>query len=258
MSERFGVAVVGCGRISTSHLKGIQQVEDSVRLVATVDNLPERAKKAADEFGASKWYGSTAEAFRDPEIEGVILTLPHYLHFPVTVEALAAGKHVLVEKPMANSYREARDMVAEADKAGRTLMIAQSRRYYDAVQESKRRLSDIGKVINSITIWHVFLEGPATEWWTHAARAGGLLIALNGSHAVDYVTWLMGKLPQTVFARTFRNNPKWEGEDEVTMVLDYGGPTATIHLSFNTRNGFHTRLIVGTEGTMTLNDEISP
>lgn len=255
MADKFRVAVVGCGRISTSHLNGIKEMDDRISLIATVDNLPERARLASEKYGARRWYGSTAEAFRDPEIEGVILSLPHYLHYPLTLEALAAGKHVMVEKPMAITHAEAREMAAEAENRNLTLMIGQSRRYFSAVQESKRRLGEIGRLINSVTIWHTFLEKPATDWWKSAPRAGGLLIALNGSHAVDYVTWMMGKLPVTVFAKTLHNNGLWEGEDEVTMVLDYGTEMAGIHLSFNTRHGLHTRLLVGTQGSMALRDE---
>jgi predicted dehydrogenase len=255
MPEKFGIAVVGCGRISTSHLSGIKEMERKIALVATVDNIPDRAKLAAEKNGARRWYSSTAEAFRDPEIEGVILSLPHYLHYPITLEALAAGKHVMVEKPMANSYAEAREMAAEGESRGLTLMVGQSRRYFNAILESKRRIAEIGRLINSVTIWHTYLEKPATEWWKSAPRAGGLLIALNGSHAVDYVTWMMGKLPETVFTKTLHNNSLWEGEDEVTMVLDYGAETASIHLSFNTRQFIHTRLLVGTQGTMALKGE---
>ncbi len=255
MAQRLGIAVVGCGRISASHLQGITEMQDAVKLVATVDVLPERAQAAADKHGAQRWYGSAAEAFRDPEVEAVILALPHYLHHPVTIQALRAGKHVLVEKLMANTYRQAVDMVQEAEQRKLIVMVGQSRRYFDAVQESKRRLGKIGKVVNSITVWNTFLEKPATEWWTKAARAGGLLIPLNGSHAVDYVSWIMEKQPVTVYARTLHVNPSWQGEDEATMVLDYGSETATIHLSFNTRHGMHTRVLVGTKGTMTLNGE---
>ena len=257
VSEQFGIALVGCGRISGSHLRGIEEMGDIVRLVATVDIIADRARAKAEAHGAARWYMSTEEAFADPEIEGVILALPHYLHCPVTLSALEAGKHVLVEKPMANSYADALAMTRKADEAGRVLMIGQSRRYFDAVQQSIKRAPEIGKVINVVTNWSFFMSGAQTEWWRQKAKAGGLLIALNGSHTVDYILWLMGKPPVSVYCSMYRQRCEWEGEDMVDLIMKFDeGETGTVHLSFDYKKGaVYTRIIQGSAGSMYLDDE---
>ncbi|MGQ9631610.1 MAG: Gfo/Idh/MocA family protein [bacterium] len=255
--KKLGVAVVGCGRIANSaHLPAIKALSDEVELVAVVDTIEERAKKSFERFGAGKMYLSTEEAFKDPEIDAVVLCLAHHLHAPVTVEACGAGLHVLVEKPMANTVEEADRMIEAAERAGVTLMVGQSRRFHLAAMESKRRFGEIGKPLQMITNWMGYIERPATDWWRSAEKAGGLLIALQGSHAVDYILWMAGKLPIRVYAESNHNNPEWEGEDDAVIQMRFDdGMIATILLSFNAKGLPYERFIVGSRGTMYLRGE---
>jgi len=254
--KKLGYCCVGCGRISPSHLYAARELSDLVDLVAVVDIIEEKAIRRAKEFGARKYYLSVDEAFLDPQIDIVDLCLPHYLHCPIAVQAAENGKHVLVEKPMSITVEEAEKMISAAEKNGVTLMVGQSRRFHRAVLESMKRLKEIGTLIHVITIWNTFVEKPPTEWWRSNEKAGGLLISLNGSHAVDYILWLLGQVPQRVYAETYRNNPEWEGEDEVSIVMGFKeGVVADVHLSFNDRVPIYERHIVGTKGTMHLYGE---
>jgi predicted dehydrogenase len=185
--------------------------------------------------------------------------LPHYLHHPIALRCIQAGKHVLVEKEMSTSYELSLDMVRAAQEAQVTLMVGQSRRYYDAVQESVRlaQAGEIGRIFNVVSLWQVKVEKALTGWWKSRAQAGGLLLALNGSHAVDYITWLKGyAYPKRVYCQLGHINPDWQGEDEVTLVMTYAdGSTATVHLSFNMAESRHFRIIEGTGGSMYLDNE---
>ncbi len=255
--KKIGVAVFGCGRIGTSaHLPAIQALSDELELVAVVDPLEEKARQACEKFGARRMYVDPEEALQDREIEAVCLCLAHHLHAPMTERACAAGKHVLVEKPMANSPAEADRMIAAAEKAGVTLMVGQSRRFYKAVIESKRRLPEIGKPLQLITNWMGYLPDAKTEWWRSADKTGGLLIALQGSHAVDYILWMMGCAPTRVYAQSSHSNPEWEGEDDAVIQLSFeSGTLATVLLSFNAPGLPYERFIVGSKGCMYLKDE---
>jgi predicted dehydrogenase len=258
-----GLCLVGCGRISRMHLPAIKELEEQgeASLIAVCDADPERARETAATFGALRSYTRTADAFADPEVEGVVLCLPHNLHAPVAIEAATAGKHVLVEKPMANAVAEADAMIAAAEANRVNLMVGQSRRFYEAIQESRRRLDEIGEVLHVVCIWATSFDAPPTGWWSSAEATGGLLIALNGSHMVDYVTWLLDRTPTRVYCETSRNKAVWEGEDEATIQMRFEGrngapsPMATVHLSFNARPGLHARLIIGTRGTMRIEGE---
>lgn len=259
MMKKFGIAVVGCGRISTNHLRGIQEMSDQIRLVAVVDTIPERADARKQEYNAEKACYCLEDALKDPEIEGVDLCLPHYLHHPIAIRCMQAGKHVMVEKEMSTSYETSLDMVRMAKESGVTLMVGQSRRFFSAVQKSVElaHAGEIGHVFNVISVWQTKLDHALTTWWKSRAQAGGLLVALNGSHAVDYITWLKNyQYPKRVYCQLNHINPDWEGEDEVTMVLTYAdGSTASVHLSFNQDDYRHFRIIEGTKGNMYLDDE---
>jgi predicted dehydrogenase len=225
-----------------------------------VDIVPQRADAYKERYGARKAYYSVSDALRDPEIEGVALCLAHYLHYPVSIECMQAGKHVLVEKVMSNSYENSLDMVAEAQKNGVTLMVGQSRRYFHAVRESVRlaHSGEIGRIYNTIATWQMGMDAPATGWWKDRSKAGGLLMMLDGSHVTDYITWLRNyELPKTVYCRLDHLNPLWEGEDEITMVFGYAdNASATIHISFNVMGyRIHHRIIQGTQGYMILDNE---
>jgi len=250
--DRLRIAVFGCGRIANSaHLPAITALPDVLELVAVVDPDESRAKAAFDKFGAQRMYLSQEEAFANPEIDVVALCLPHHLHCPVTVAACRAGKHIIVEKPMANTVAEADEMIDAAAKAGVTLMIGQSRRFHSAILECKRRFAEIGRPLQLITNWMGYLEGAATEWWRSADKTGGLLIALQGSHAVDFILWMLEKSPLTVYAQSGHNNDAWEGEDEAVIQMGFeGGAIATVLLSFNAKGLPYERFIVGSEGTI--------
>ena len=259
--KKLGIAVIGCGRISANHLKGIREMSDLIRLIAVVDTIPERADIRKKEFNAEQAYYNLEEALMNPEIEAVDLCLPHYLHHPIALRCMQAGKHVMVEKVMSTSYEQSLDLVKKAEQAQVTLMVGQSRRFYDAVQTSVRlaQSGEIGGIFNIVSLWQVKVERALTDWWKSKVQAGGLLMALNGSHAVDYITWLKGYVyPKRVYCQLNHVNPDWEGEDEVTLVLTYADDsTATVHLSFNQAESRHFRIVEGTKGNMYLENEVT-
>jgi len=274
MQKRVGLAVVGCGRVAYSHLTAIKELSDMAELVATVSRTKEHAEEAARKFGARRYYISLEEALQDSEIDAVVLCLPHHLHASISVKALEHGKHVLVEKPMANTAKEAEEMIGAAEKNGVILMSGQSRRFYNAVLESKRYLDEgkIGKLININATLFGYVDKPPTPWWSSAEKAGGLIIPLFGSHTIDYILWLFGKAPSRVYAETYSNNPNWQGEDEATILMGFDdGSMASATMSWNARlvkisgmkadekilpTPIYNRYVIGTEGTMHLEDEL--
>jgi predicted dehydrogenase len=193
----------------------------------------------------------------DQEIDAVVLTVPNHLHCPIAIKALRAGKHVLIEKPLANTTEEADEMIREAEIAKRTLMVAQCRRFFPGAQEARKRLPELGRPLDIVHILGVDVTDAQTEWWRSANNTGGLVLGLNGPHAVDTILWFMGESPVRVYAQTSRlKGDRWEGEDQATVVMTFAdGSTATGHLSFNMRPGVNERWVMGPRGTMRLADD---
>ncbi|MCZ8515545.1 Gfo/Idh/MocA family oxidoreductase [Paenibacillus filicis] len=277
MEQKLRLAVVGLGRVSKSHLPAVRALSSAIELAALVSRDETKLRQEAEQWeGQVRTYTSYDEALKDPGIDAVLLLLPHDLHAEYSIRALHAGKHVLVEKPMAMNVAEAEAMAAAADASGAVLMVGQSRRFFGTVMESVRRVRsrDIGELININALLLAHMDQPATEWWKDEAKIGGFIIPLWGSHILDYVLWAYGRLPVSVYAQGHSNNPNWSGEDEVAISLNFGGDRmANVLMSFNagcrptdeegltgkriwsTQNSIYDRYLIGTNGMMQLKDE---
>ena len=275
MFRPLKMCVVGCGRVSKSHLAGMIEAPQKIEIAAIVSRDPEKAKAFQHDYGVPRAYSSLEQALEAPDIEAVDLCLPNHLHRDAAVRSAEAGKHVLVEKPMANSVAECEAMVAAAEEHGVVLMVGQSRRFYDAVFKSRELAGEgaIGDLVSITALLFAYLESPPTDWWRSREKAGGLMIPIWGSHIIDYVLWLFDERPQRVYCETHSINPRWEGEDEVTLLMGFrGNRHATIKMSWNTRltegeewdgsgkmlsssDIIYERYVQGTTGTLHLNDE---
>ena len=116
-----GMGVIGAGVWGNIHCTTYKNIPNA-ELVAVCDIVPERAKAFAEKYGARRWYTDYREMLADPEIDAVGVVTPDYTHKQPVLDACAAGKHVLVEKPMATSLEDAIEMNEAAEKAGVILM----------------------------------------------------------------------------------------------------------------------------------------
>jgi predicted dehydrogenase len=276
--QKLRLAVVGLGRVATSHFEAIGEIGDLVELAAVMSRDEAKGRQAAARHGASKVYTEYEAMLEDREIDAVILCLPHFLHASATIAAARAGKHVLCEKPMALNADEARQMIRAAEEHGVFLMIGQSRRFYDAVLESKRiaQSGRLGRLI-AINEWNysLRLEDHPSTWRPDLQKSGGRIMPFWGVHLLDYILWMFDARPTTVAARMASVNPNWDGEDEAIVLLGFdGGGMASIHLSWNARirpthsrqevtgriwnskkNAVYERYVIGEKGALYMNDE---
>jgi len=257
--KKLRTAVIGPGRIAVAHLTSIRNNPELAELAAVV-GLPDEAERTRDlaaKFQAGRASSDLDGILSDPEIDAIVLTVPNHLHCPIAIKALRAGKHVLVEKPLANTVDEADEMIREATLAKRTLIVAQCRRFFPGAQEAKRRVTELGRPLEIVHILGVDVPDAQVGWWRSAGQTGGLALGLNGPHVIDTILWLMDDVPVRVYAQTARlKADRWEGEDQATVVMTFrDGSIATGHLSFNMRPGVNERWIVGPTGTMRLVDD---
>ena len=235
----FGVGVVGCGGISGVHIPVLLNLP-GVELRAVCDIRPERAASAAERSGAAVAESFEALIARD-DIDAVHLCTPHYLHAPMAIAALRAGKHVLSEKPMATTLEDARAMIAaaEAPGAGRLGIIFQNR-YNPATQALKAIIASgkpgrfLGARAN--VCWH--REAPyytESGWRGSLTTEGGGVLINQAIHTLDLLSYIGGPIARV---RGHISTDLLEGiievEDNCHAVFEYtGGQKGVIQLTNN-------------------------
>src|SRR5947209_16182127 len=174
MAEPVRVALIGCGGIATAHLAGYRSLPELGRIVVACDADPDSARRRAQETGAEACFDYRAALARD-DVEAVDLCLPHDLHEPVTRAAAAAGKHVLVEKPIARNLAEAGRMIAACAEAGVHLMVAHCQRFSADRQTAKRLVDEgaIGRIYLMRTDHNQWVDYPSGHWINDPVKLGG-------------------------------------------------------------------------------------
>jgi predicted dehydrogenase len=205
----LSLGLIGSGRIARAHLQAARNLPDIVRVAAIAGRRRDKAEAAARAYNIPTVYDDYRQLLRDPAVQAVVITTPNDSHAGIACDAARAGKHILVEKPMALDTHSAEAMVRAAEAAGVTLMVAQSRRFSDAAQTMVRRLPEIGDIFRIHIVFGVPFAQPPTDWWRSSAQAGGLVILLQGSHSLDSIFWWLGRTPTRIFATGARTNPAW-------------------------------------------------
>jgi predicted dehydrogenase len=195
LSAPINCAVIGAGAIGHDHLASFRQHPDA-RVVALAEVSPERGRDAAAKFGVPELVTDHRELLKRDDIQVISVALPNYLHAPVALAALRAGKHVMIDKPMATHAREAAKLVAEAEKRGLLLMVGQNARFTPEVQTARKLVEDgvLGEVYHAKTAWTRRTGIPRIgSWFTQKQFAGGGCCYDIGVHALDRCLFLMGE-----------------------------------------------------------------
>jgi predicted dehydrogenase len=130
----IGIAVIGYGYWGPNLVRNFSLV-DEARVVAVVDQRPERRTTVEKLYPTIRTYSDVAPMLKDPNVDAVVIATPVASHFPLAMQALQAGKHVLVEKPMTSTVAEGQTLVAEAKDRGLTLMVDHTFIYTSAVRK---------------------------------------------------------------------------------------------------------------------------
>jgi predicted dehydrogenase len=196
VAERIRVAIIGCGGISRGHARGYLQSPDLFEIVACCDERRELAEERAQQLGAKFVTTDYREVIAREDVDAVDICLPHHLHAEVAIAAAEAGKHVLVEKPIANSLQEADAMIEAAKKSGVVLMVAHNERYMPVYRKAKELVEQgiLGRIFLARADHNQFVRINGRHWlWRKETAGGGVLIG-SGIHRVDILRWLVGEI----------------------------------------------------------------
>jgi UDP-N-acetylglucosamine 3-dehydrogenase len=246
------LALLGCGNATTMHSRTLRKVDPTVRR-AYASRDPERARAFAAKYGGAAAYGSYEAAIGDPAVDAVLIATPPASHLELTLAALEAGKHVIVEKPPFLRAADFDTVRAARDRAGRRVMVAENY-YYKPLAEALRQViasGDLGeiRILSVNALKHQAVSG----WRDEAALSGGGALYEGGIHWVNFMTHL-GLPVEGVDG--FRPGGVDEHPDR-TMVLVFRyahGAVGTLYYSWeigSPMKGLRLSALYGTEGTAT-------
>ena len=194
--EKLKTGIIGCGGIANAkHMPTLAKLNDDVEMVAFCDIIPERAEKAAKQYGipGARVYTDYHVLLKEEEITDVRVCVDNGHHCEITIAALEAGKHVLCEKPLAITWADARKMAETADRTGKLLTVGYQHRYNpDSIflkkEIEKGTLGDI-----YIAKARCLRRRGAPTWgvFTQKEKVGGGPMIDIATHVIDLVLWLL-------------------------------------------------------------------
>ncbi len=252
------VALVGCGLISQQHIRAYQQQEHRARITCCFDIDPAKAAQRAGMIGDARVAASLDEVLRDPEVDAVEICTPHHLHAEAVIAAARAGKHILCQKPLANTLEECDAMIAAAHEAGVVLYYSEMNHTTPAAQEAKRAIEAgrIGRMSGVQATYSHWQGGEilSTAWRYDPALAGGGHLMDGGIHYIDLLLNIGGPI-EAVTCFTTRFRPELGGEDTAVVNARFtAGHLGTLFSSHAAgiwlpQSNF---VVFGTEGVLTL------
>jgi predicted dehydrogenase len=210
----IGIGLLGGGFMGASHAASYRALGDRVRVIKVGSRRSDRAVAVTESLGAELTEDIDG-VIRDPEVDVVDICLPTPLHREVAEAAFAAGKHVLLEKPIALTLDDADAIVAAAERSGRLFMVGLVLRFWPEYVELQRRLGG-GELGRPLSVSTLRLSPPAdwNDWMADPAKSGGVCVDLL-IHDFDQMNRLLGT-PRRVFARA-------PHPDHVLALVEYDG-----------------------------------
>lgn len=252
VSKSLGVCVVGTGW-GSFHCNLLRQASPSARLFVCGRN-PDKTARLAKAVDAEDYFLGIEKAVADPRVQALVLALPHDVHRSAVEMIAAAGKHALVEKPIATSLADADAMILAARRAGTILMVAEDMHFRPAIKEAVKRIlaGDVGEPL------YFFGNAAGVRrprgWAAQAERMGGGVLMDMGVHYVRALRLLMGEPSNAIASRAMQIDTKISGEDSVQVLFSSAaGWQGHMFLSWASTRGLLPDIVIaGEKGTIHL------
>ena len=248
---RFGI--LGCGTIGDVHARAIRELSDDAELIALCDVSEERANEYAKKYGV-KAYTSYEEMLASPDIDAISICTPSGMHADQSIKALDAGKHVLLEKPMALTSADAKRVCDKVEETKKTLSVIFQMRFTDDIQYLRKVINEgkLGQLVFCdlyMKYWRDKSYFTVSPWRGTFAMDGGGALMNQGIHGVDIMHYLFGK-PRLLTARVKTLVHDIETEDTAIATVEYeSGALGVMQASTSSNPGFNRRIeINGSRG----------
>ncbi len=251
------LALLGCGGIARMHINWLKAIPEA-KIVALCDVVEGRARERRalireDKNWRIKLFADYRELLDWGRFEGIIILTPHTLHYQQAKDALQAGKHVLLEKPMVCRVSRARELL-RLSRANKLALVVSYQRHYLGLWRYGREVIQAGKLgrVSAINGWLAQNWGPyARERWRGDPKlSGGGELNDSGSHMLGAVLWMTGLEPEEVYA--FVDNRTLEVDVTSSISVRFaGGALASFSIVGDSRDGFREGLSIwGEQGSL--------
>ena len=253
----INLGIIGCGIAATElHLPALNKLKNMFKIILVCNHTEQKAKKFAKLAGNISYVLDYKELLSRPDIEAVDIALPIYMNYKVTKDALEAGKHVFIEKPIASNLSEAKKMVSLQKKYNKVLLLAENFRYLPVIQKVKKLINENKIGVPYAVIWNVFHfmdkknKYAQTKWRIKPKHIGGF-ITDGGVHYIAGIRSIFGELESgTAFIDSI--NPEIGAPDTFSLQFKTDKNINGVFNLFFSANGFseNNLIIFGKNGSM--------
>jgi len=252
-AQKTRIGIIGAGNIGGVHIQEFSKLADQCEIVAITDAYLPMAEARAQASGIPHVAASPEELIRRADVDAVIVGVPNQFHAPYAIQALEAGKHVLLEKPMALNAEAAKQIYRASRQSDKVLMVSHQMRFESVPMQIKEQVErgELGRIYTAKTGWfrRKGIPGWGT-WFTRMDQAGGGPLIDIGVHMLDLALYLMGNpKPVSVYGATYAEfgpkrkgigtwgKPDWNGvfdvEDLATALIKMeDGSTLSLEVSW--------------------------
>ncbi|KAA6438379.1 Gfo/Idh/MocA family oxidoreductase [Dyadobacter flavalbus] len=239
--QKTKITILGAGFISDIHLESYHRFVPEAEVVAVYTRDPEKAKAFSEKHQIGQWYDDMERAISESGCDIVDICLPNFLHAQATLLAAKAGKHIIIEKPLAVTLEEADQMLAACRNAGVKLMYAEELCFAPKYERVRQLVTEgaVGQIyMMKQSEKH---SGPHSDWFYDINLSGGGVLMDMGCHALAWFRWMLGNNPAvSVYAtmKTVLHQGRTLGEDNSVVIVEFeNGVTAVAEDSWAKHGG---------------------
>lgn len=244
----INVAIIGCSKIAHLHAKAIMQIP-MLNFKAVWSRTPASARKFAEEYKV-KAYSSITQMVKDEGIRAAIVCTAHPYHADPAIEAMDAGAHVLIEKPLASTLQDCDRIIETSRRTGNMGGVISQRRWYQPVQRLKKAINE-GKVgvpalgIVQMMGWRDRSYYESDAWRGSWEMEGGGVLVNQAPHSLDILQWLMGDIDEVFGYWANVNHPYIEVEDTALALIRFkNGGIGNLLVSNSQKPGLYSKVHV--------------
>jgi myo-inositol 2-dehydrogenase / D-chiro-inositol 1-dehydrogenase len=253
--QRTKVVILGTGFVSGIHIESYHRFVSNAEVIAVYSRNIDKAKAFAQKHNIAQWFDDMDKIISESGCDVIDICLPNYLHAEATLKAAAAGKHVIIEKPLSVTLEEADAMIAACKKAGVKLMYAEELCFAPKYERVRDMVKE-GAVGNIYMLKQAEKHsGPHSDWFYDIERAGGGVLMDMGCHAIGWFRWMLNNSKAiSVYASmsTVLHKGRTKAEDNSVVIIEFeNGVTAVAENSWAKHGGMDDRCeVYGTGGVV--------